>query len=142
MLFNSAIFVFVFLPLVWCGYLLSLRLPWARTGIAWLGLASIVFYGYWTPAFLPLLVASILFNYGAGRLLDRGLWNGPPGRRKALLIGAIAAHLAVLAAYKYANLPFSSVGALTGVATPLFDVLLPIGISFYPFAQIAYLADT
>jgi D-alanyl-lipoteichoic acid acyltransferase DltB (MBOAT superfamily) len=142
MLFNSAIFVFVFLPLVWIGYLLSLRLPWARAGIGWLGLASIFFYGYWNPAFLPLLVASILFNYGAGRLLDRSLWNGPAGRRKILLIGAIAANLAVLAYYKYANLLSSSVGALTGVATPVFDVLLPIGISFYTFTQIAYLADS
>jgi len=142
MLFNSAIFVFVFLPLVWIGYLLSLRLPWARAGIGWLGLASIFFYGYWNPAFVPLLLASILFNYGAGRLLDRSLWNGSAGRRKALLIGAIAANLAVLAYYKYANLLSSSVGALTGIATPVFDVLLPIGISFYTFTQIAYLADS
>jgi len=142
MLFNSAIFVFVFLPLVWIGYLLSLRLPWARAGIGWLGLASIFFYGYWNPAFVPLLLASILFNYGAGRLLDRSVWEGSAGRRKALLIGAIAAILAVLAYYKYANLLSSSVGALTGIATPVFDVLLPIGISFYTFTQIAYLADS
>jgi D-alanyl-lipoteichoic acid acyltransferase DltB (MBOAT superfamily) len=141
MLFNSAIFVFLFLPLVWAGYLLSLRLPWARTGIAWLGLASIFFYGYWNPAFLPLLVGSILFNYGAGRMLDTGQWNGAPGARKALAVAAIGANLALLAYYKYANLLSSSVGALTGLDTPVFDVLLPIGISFYTFTQIAYLAD-
>ena len=69
MLFNSAVFVFVFLPLVWVGYLLALRLPLARAGIAFLGLASIFFYGWWKPAFLPLLGASIVFNYGMGRLL-------------------------------------------------------------------------
>jgi D-alanyl-lipoteichoic acid acyltransferase DltB (MBOAT superfamily) len=142
MLFNSAIFVFVFLPVVWAGYLLSLRLPWARTGIAWLGLASIFFYGYWNPAFLPLLLGSILLNYGAGRLLDTAFWQGSPGERKALAAAAVGANLALLAYYKYANLLSSSVGALTGLQTPVFDVLLPIGISFYTFTQIAYLVDS
>src|SRR3954454_5734330 len=103
MLFNSAIFVFLFLPIVWAGYLLALRLPWARAGIAWLGVASIFFYGYWNPAFVPLLVVSILVNYGVGRLLDPQVWNGSARARKALLVGAIAANLGALAWYKYAG---------------------------------------
>ena len=57
-LFNSAVFVFFYLPVVLVGYLATLRMRWARAGIAWLGLASIFFYGYWNPAFLPLLAAS------------------------------------------------------------------------------------
>src|SRR5262245_40816016 len=136
MLFNSAVFVFLFLPIVWVGYLLALRLPWARTGIAFLGLASIFFYGWWKPAFLPLLGVSIVFNYGMGRLLGR------PDAKKGWLVFAIAANLGVLAYYKYANLLSSSFGALTGIPMPVFDVLLPIGISFYTFTQIAYLVDT
>src|SRR3954471_6771505 len=140
MLFNSASFVFVYLPITWIGYLLAQRLPWARVGIAWLALASLVFYGYWNPAFVPLLAVSILLNYAAGRALEAGL-GGPPGRRKRLLVAAVAVNLLALGYYKYANLISSSVGALTGTATPVFDVLLPIGISFYTFTQIAYLVD-
>ena len=136
MLFNSTIFVFLYLPIVWVGYLLALRLPWARTGIAFLGLASIFFYGYWNPAFLPLLVGSILFNYATGRAL------GSRYRTKGLLVFAIAVNLALIAYFKYANLISASVGALSGIATPVFDVVLPIGISFYTFTQIAYLVDT
>src|ERR1051326_6894256 len=136
MLFNSAVFVFLFLPIVWVGYLLALRLPWARAGIAFIGLASIFFAGWWKPAFLPLLGASIVFNYGMGRLLAKR------HAHKAWLVLAIAANLGVLAYFKYANLISSSIGALTGFATPVFDVLLPIGISFYTFTQIAYLVDT
>src|SRR5687767_6235115 len=142
MLFNSAVFVFFYLPIVWIVYLLSLRLPWARAGIAWLGLASIFFYGYWNPAFVPLPVASILFNYGVGRLLDKEVWNGAERSRKALLTVAVSVNLMALGYYKYANLLSSSVGALTGIATPAFDVILPLGISFYTFTQIAYLVDS
>jgi D-alanyl-lipoteichoic acid acyltransferase DltB (MBOAT superfamily) len=141
-LFNSAIFVFFYLPIVWIGYLAAQRLPWARAGIAWLGLASLFFYGWWNPAFVPLLVASILGNYGIGRLLDPAVWNTSQRNRKLLLVGALAANLTALGYYKYANLLSSSIGALTGVATPVFDVLLPLGISFYTFTQIAYLVDS
>ena len=122
MLFNSAIFVFLFLPIVWIGYVLALRVPWARAGIAWLGLASIFFYGYWNPAFVPLLVVSILFNYGVGRLLDPQVWNASPRARKGVLAGAIASNLAALGYYKYAGMLVSSFGALTGIAAPVFDV--------------------
>jgi alginate O-acetyltransferase complex protein AlgI len=141
-LFNSAVFVFFYLPVVLIGYLAALRLRWARAGIAWLGLASIFFYGYWNPAFLPLLAASILFNYGAARLLDDTLWKGSPRARKAVLVAALATNLLALGYYKYANFLSSSVAGITGVPMPVFDVLLPLGISFYTFTQIAYLVDT
>src|SRR5258706_2117202 len=71
-----------------------------------------------------------------GRLL------GSPRASRGWLVLAIAANLGLLAYYKYANLLSLSLGALTGLPTPVFDVLLPIGISFYTFTQIAYLADT
>src|SRR3954452_12383796 len=125
-LFNSAIFVFLYLPIVWIGYLVALRSPWARAGIAWLGVASIVFYGYWNPAFVPLLAVSILFNYGAGRLLDPKAWSASARSRKAALAGAITVNLAALAWYKYAGLLSSSFGAISGLDVPVIDVVLPI----------------
>jgi alginate O-acetyltransferase complex protein AlgI len=141
-LFNSAIFVFLYLPIVWIGYVVAQRLPWARAGIAWLGLASVFFYGWWNPAFVPLLLASIVVNYGVGRLLDPAVWNARERSRKLLLGAAVAANLTALGYYKYANLLSSSIGSLTGLSTPVYDVLLPLGISFYTFTQIAYLVDT
>jgi D-alanyl-lipoteichoic acid acyltransferase DltB (MBOAT superfamily) len=128
-LFNSAVFVFAFLPLAWLGYLVALRQPWARSGIAFLGLASLFFYGWWNPAFLPLLGMSIVLNYGIGRWLAAR-------RSRALLALAIGVNLGALGYYKYANLLLSSIGA------PLLDIVLPIGISFYTFTQIAYLVDS
>ena len=112
MLFNSAIFVFVYLPIVWIGYLVAQRLPWARAGIAWLGIASLFFYGWWNPAFVPLLLVSIVANYGVGRLLDPTVWNASERSRKALLIAAVSANLAALGYYKYANLLSSSFGSV------------------------------
>jgi D-alanyl-lipoteichoic acid acyltransferase DltB (MBOAT superfamily) len=141
-LFNSAVFVFFYLPVVWIGYVLALRLPWARAGIAWLGIASLVFYGYWNPAVIPLLLGSIVLNYMVGRALDTAVWDGAQRARKGLLAAAIAANLATLGYYKYANLLASSVGSLTGATTPVFDLILPLGISFYTFTQIAYLVDS
>jgi alginate O-acetyltransferase complex protein AlgI len=65
--FNSAIFVFLFLPVVWVGYMGALRLPWARASLAWLTLASLFFHAYWDPTGLWLLFASMLFKFGIGR---------------------------------------------------------------------------
>ncbi|MGE5612630.1 MAG: MBOAT family O-acyltransferase [Nitrososphaerales archaeon] len=145
MLFNSAIFVFAYLPLVWLGYLIALRLPWARAGIAWLAIASLFFYGYWSPAALWLLSASILFNYLIGRCLDRSSWNLPEPTRRTLLMLAVSLNLATLMYYKYANLLLSSAALIAGDGVgdvPLLNVVLPIGISFYTFTQIAYIVDS
>ena len=111
MLFTSGIFVFVYLPIVLIGYMLCLRLAWGRTGIAWLALASVAFYAYWDATVLLLLFASIAFNYTAGALLDRSVWNASPPTRKAVLVGVLACNLAGLAYFKYANLLVSSAAA-------------------------------
>jgi alginate O-acetyltransferase complex protein AlgI len=142
MLFNSAVFIFCYLPVVWIGYLAALRLPWARAGIVWLAASSLFFYGYWDPAALWLLTGSILFNYGVGRCLDRSVADPGARARRLILIGAVSANLAALLYYKYANLLLSSAGALAGAPSPLLDVVLPLGISFYTFTQLAYIVDS
>ncbi len=150
MLFNTPIFVFVYLPVVWLVYLLAVRLPWSQAGIAWLAVASLFFYGYWNPAFVPLLLMSIAFNYAIGRLLatrgdgEVGATRDAPaggGARQAILIAGIAVDLGLLAYYKYANFLAGSVAAVTGTPAPVFDIVLPLGISFYTFTQIAYIVD-
>jgi D-alanyl-lipoteichoic acid acyltransferase DltB (MBOAT superfamily) len=85
MLFNSYVFIFVFLPITLAiFYLLGAYARRAEAAIAWLVLASLFFYGWWNPTYLVLIIASMMFNYRVGLSLSRSLgWAG--GHRKALL---------------------------------------------------------
>jgi D-alanyl-lipoteichoic acid acyltransferase DltB (MBOAT superfamily) len=133
MLFNSYAFIVVFLPLALAGFFLLGRIGpvW---GAAWLVLCSFGFYGYWNPRYLPLLGGSILFNYACGRRLA--------ARPGALLLAAsVTANLACLAYFKYANFFLDNLNAATGIGWSLAHVVLPLGISFFTFTQIAYLVD-
>jgi alginate O-acetyltransferase complex protein AlgI len=143
MLFNSYPFVFLFFPLVLIGFFLIGHRN-ARAAAGFLALASLFFYGWWSVKALPLLAGSVCINYWFGLRLTPG-----PGRedrqRKLLLIVALAANLVVLAIFKYANFFVSNVNdglAEAGMSQlPLLHIVLPIGISFYTFTQIAFLVD-
>ena len=144
MLFNSFQFIFGFLPIVFIGFFVIAR--WSRTWAAgWLVLASLFFYGYWTLRALPLLLASILVNYAFGMRLAPEAGRSDRSR-KSLLTLAIAVDLGVLAYFKYANFFVSNVNvaleAMHSTPISMAAVLLPIGISFFTFTQIAYLVDT
>jgi alginate O-acetyltransferase complex protein AlgI len=143
MLFNSYPFIFVFFPLVLIGFFLIGKRN-ARSAAGFLALASLFFYGWWSVKALPLLVASICVNYWFGLRLSPA-----PGRddrkRKSLLVLALVVNLGVLAVFKYANFFVSNVNdglAAAGLSQiPLLHIVLPIGISFYTFTQIAFLVD-
>ncbi len=141
MLFNSYTFIFLFLPLTfWVFFRLGSVRP--HYGAAWLTLASLFFYGWWNPSYLLLLLLSIGFNYAVGLLLA-GEWRRPwlPKARSLLAFG-IAVDLLLLCYYKYANFFLSTVNASTGLHWSLGEIILPLGISFYTFTQIAFLVDT
>src|SRR6185437_8278381 len=91
-------------------FLLSRRSPAA--GTLWLAAASLGFYGYWNPAYLPLLLGSIAMNFTAGRLLCSPTLAHA---RKAVLIGAVALNLGLLGYYKYANFFIDNVDAVAGL---------------------------
>lgn len=137
MLFNSYQFVFGFLPAALLGFYLLGRTEHSFA-IAWLTLMSLAFYataGHW---FLALFIGSVAFNYGAGLLIARLT------RRASLTatIVAISIDLAVLGYFKYANFAADNASAAFGLPAPHWNIILPIGISFYTFTQIAFLADT
>jgi alginate O-acetyltransferase complex protein AlgI len=137
MLFNSAPFLFVFLPLAWFGYVsCSRRLPAAA--VPFLVLASLVFYGAWDVSAVPLLVGSFTANFFVGRWLV----GRPPERRRLWLALAIAINLAVLGYYKYANFAVRILQDGFGAELSWTAVVLPLGISFFTFQQIAYLVDS
>src|SRR5882757_3991020 len=135
MLFNSAIFIFGFLPVTLAGFFgLGLRghKEWA---IIWLTVASLFFYARWDVSNLPLLVISIGANFAIQRLLARH-------RSKTLLVAGIALNLAALGYYKYAGFLAKTIDSALDGGLPIPHIVLPLAISFYTFQQIAYLCDS
>jgi D-alanyl-lipoteichoic acid acyltransferase DltB (MBOAT superfamily) len=145
MLFNSPEFIFGFVPLTLIGFFPLARQSHALA-LAWLTLASLIFYGWWNPKWLPLMLASIAFNFAAGREIAaraRGIGGGwlPSLSGRSLLIGAITIDLALLVVFKYASFLVDSAAALSGTSFAWKGFELPLGISFFTFTQIAFLVD-
>ncbi len=138
MLFNSYHFLFLFLPAVLAGVAVLGRLGFSRMLVAWLGVASLVFYGVDYPQFLPVILGSVLGNYALGTALGRCAHKTC---RKVLLTGGVAGNLLALGYFKYTHFLLQSANDWLGTAYALPAIALPIGISFYTFTQIAYLAD-
>ncbi|MBB1075259.1 MBOAT family protein [Rhodoferax sp. 4810] len=133
MLFTSALFAWLFLPLVLAGFFSIGR--WSEGGAAlWLFVASLVFYAAWMPEFTLLLLCSIVFNYRIGQHIGAS-------QSKAWLTFGVAANLLLLAYFKYAGFLVSNINTLTGAHWSLGQIILPIGISFFTFTQIAFLVD-
>ena len=139
MLFHSPAFIFGFLPVCFLGFVLVHRLWGWDAALLWLAGASLVFYGQWSIALAGLLLSSILFNYGAARLLLARRDDRRVARR--LLLVAIGANLILLGYFKYANFLIDNVNLLTGSALSHLEILLPVGISFYTFIQIGFLVE-
>ena len=136
MLFNSYEFLLLYLPITAIGYFLLAHMR-HRAAAAWLALASVFFYGWWNSTYVLLLLGSILFNYLAGLAIIRT--EGPV--RKQVLSLAVAANLGLLGYYKYANFFVATAAGLFGTNSPALNIVLPLGISFFTFTQIAYLVD-
>jgi D-alanyl-lipoteichoic acid acyltransferase DltB (MBOAT superfamily) len=140
MLFSSYIFLFVFLPVTLVGFCLLARFMGHKPAKLWLTVSSLVFYGWWNPIYVLLIVASMLFNFWLGRQIGRVV-----GARRSggtLLFWGVTANLLLLGYYKYANFFVTNINVLCGTDWSLEKIVLPLGISFFTFTQIAYLVDT
>lgn len=132
MIFSSDLFLFAFLPVALIGVVIARRLMGVH--LYWIVAASLFFYGYWKPVYLPLIVLSILVNYGLGRALERN-------RSKRLLTIGVIGNLAALGWFKYANFVEENIEWLSGADIGLPEIVLPLAISFFTFQQISYLVD-
>ncbi len=132
MLFNDYPFLLGFLPAAILLY--RLADPFPRLRIGTLVLLSFAFYSYWNPPFILLLALSILVNWLAMRAYAMT-------KQKAIVTAAIIADLAVLGVFKYANFFAYNFGLALGRPMPQFDLVLPLGISFFTFHHIMYLVD-
>jgi len=139
MLFNSYFFILVFLPITVFVFFRLGSMHQARAALAWLVAASFFFYAWWNPAYLALLMASLMFNYGVGTVLASSASGHV--RRRLLLIAGVGANLLVLGYFKYANFLLDGVSTWTGHHFETLQVILPLGISFITFQKIAYLVD-
>jgi alginate O-acetyltransferase complex protein AlgI len=140
MLFNSLPFIFGFFPVTVLVFFLVARKSHIMAA-GWLASASLFFYGWWNAPYVLLLIASIAFNYGGGLWLARLVRTGQQGAAKTVLVFAICANLALLAYYKYANFFVHVAGDITGSTMSLGQIVLPLGISFFTFTQLAFVVD-
>lgn len=136
MLFNSYAFLFVFLPCALGLFFALAYKGWRKAAVLSVTLASLVFYGYWDPAYLPLLLGSIWLNFLLGRQLSK------QGRGiKLWLYAGVSLNLLVLGYYKYSMFFLQTLREFGGFGGEIPQVILPLGISFFTFTQIAYLVD-
>lgn len=137
MLFNSYAFLLAYLPVTLVGFFLIGRYG-KGLGAAWLATTSFFFYGWWDYRYIPLLVGSICCNYWIGGYIAR---NAKTSTGKRALIAGVAVNLGLLGYFKYVDFFITSANALLGFQSEVLGVVLPIGISFFTFTQIAFLAD-
>ena len=141
MLFNSYVFLLAFLPVT---YLVFWALRTARARYVWLALTGYVFYGYWDPRFCLLMAFSTLVSYAAG--LGFLKWDADPRKRRLCLVLPIVVDLLLLGFFKYANFTLETTADVArvfgwDVSVPHYNIILPIGISFYTFHTISYIVD-
>lgn len=140
MLFNSYVFLFAFLPLIWGLYFGLNRMNFFTVAKLVLVLGSFVFYGYQNPILCLLLMASIAVNYAAHLLLTNEDWNAKV--RKGIMIAAVLFNFGLLFYFKYVDFTISNINFLTGGNLALQHIALPLGISFYTFQQVSFVVDS
>lgn len=142
MLFNTYEFILAFLPISVLAFYLIGKLIGNRAAVASLILASLFFYGWWNPAYLTLIGASILVNYGLGQRLRLANYHSRSAMKSATLMAGIVINLGLLGYFKYMNFFVDTAADLFGTGFTLERIVLPLAISFFTFQQITYLVDT
>ncbi len=141
MVFNSLHFM-VFFPLVVLGYFL---LPHKNRWV-WLLAASFYFYMSWNPKFILLIMTTIIITYFSGIGIEKARKSGNNTLKKLCLVISVSSNLAILFFFKYFDFAINSINKILEMAnikllTPGFDIMLPVGISFYTFQALSYTID-
>ncbi len=139
MLFNSYVFIVIFLPLTWSIYFLLNYFKLYKMAQISLVAASFIFYGYQNWRLCILLLTTIVVNY----VFHLILLQMPEGRwKKAVLVLGVSVNLALLFYFKYWNFAFETLYRLAGQDYVMKNIVLPLGISFFTFQQISMLVDS
>lgn len=141
MLFNSYIFIFIFLPITLIGYYLLGRRN-ENNGFfpkVWLVFASLIFYGHWNISYLPIIISSILVNYFVSEKILTLQKQKP---KKIFFIIGLLFNLGLLGYFKYKNFFMENLNWIFNSDFNFVHIVLPLGISFFTLQQIAYLVDS
>nr|WP_314118544.1 MBOAT family protein [uncultured Campylobacter sp.] len=139
MLFNSYEFIFAFLPITFFIYFFLNKRRLSELSKGFLVASSLFFYAWWNIAYLPIILCSMIFNYCFGMELNK---SDVKISKKAILIVAIAANLALLGYFKYSDFLIDNLNFAFNLHIHSLNLLLPLAISFFTFQQIAYLVDS
>lgn len=133
MVFSSMVFLCVFLPVV---FVMHCLLPGIRAKNTMLLIASLLFYAYGEPVYILMLLLSSLLNYVCA------CWIGfKPAHKKAAVTVAVLSNLAILILFKYTGFLVEMFNGITGMAVPVPQIRMPIGISFFTFQAMSYVID-
>lgn len=141
MLFNSYIFIFAFLPITLIGYFALNHFKLNTIAKVWLVLCSLFFYAYYNPAYLWVIIASMAVNYllcFAFQKMDQN----KTGLRRMLFVFGILLNVGALFFYKYLDFVLKTANNFFNTDFVYLNLVLPLGISFFTFQQIAYLVDS
>lgn len=133
MQFSNLTFLFLFLPITLLVYYL---VPFRYKNPVFFA-ASLIFYAWGEPAYLPLLLFSVVFNYFIGRMIDQSKEN--PQKKKLFFLSGLFINVGLLVVFKYLSLLVSSLNGVLPLSIPDPQLKMPLGISFYTFQILSYL---
>lgn len=137
MVFSTATFIFLFLPIIILIYYLSS--PKIRNLVLFIG--SLIFYAWGEPIYILIMLFSTFFDYFNGLLIDYFQKNNNNKKAKYILILSITVNLSILAFFKYSNFFIVNINNLLNLNINTLNISLPIGISFYTFQTLSYTID-
>ena len=138
MLFNSIEYLFLFLPFVFIVYFLLNKFSLFKSAKFFLLLASLFFYGCYKIDYVWIIASSILFNFFISFLFKK---NFSPIKNKLLLAFGIFGNIAVLFFFKYFSFLAQALGSIGIDTFSAFNIVMPLGISFFTLQEISYLID-
>lgn len=136
MLFNSYLFIFIFLPISLLVWFFLNKVGKDKAAQVFLVAMSLWFYAYFNYSYIWIILGSCIFNFGCSWLIEKF-----PIYRKWIGISGIIGNLGILFYYKYFDFFIENINFLFQKDIPLFHILLPLGISFFTFQQLSYVVD-
>lgn len=143
MVFSSAAFLFVFLPLVLALYFLPLFRKNERRNITYknfiLCISSLIFYAWGEPVYIVLMILSMVFNYHIGIDIEENILN--PKKKKFALVLGLVFNIFSLGFFKYSGFMVDIFNGIFSQSVEYLPLALPVGISFYTFQIMSYIID-
>ncbi len=135
MVFSSLVFVFAFFPLCMALYAAARR---TKSKNIILLIFSLVFYAWGEPVYILILIFMTLCDFLAAKAIEK---SGSSGKKRAALVAACIINIGLIGVFKYTGFLLTNVHAVFGIPEVIPKIALPIGISFYTFQLLSYVAD-